>query len=368
MRRSRWRRSFAKRPRTSRPPARVTSRSTSPRSTRAPRRSTSRSRPWASSRRTSPPRRSRTSATATSPRSIRRSSSSRSTSSTSRWRTTGTGGWSCLTAIGSRRSSPSASSTCTHTRPSRSRRRRKGSGGDCATCRRSASCPIPTAASRRARSRSPRRSAASWSRRPRSSEGSWRDRPRRRRQSGVAAAPELDPARLTSVAAGAVGRSVDAVDDVAIAPLGYTVFNPVSQGIYRVTGTARSGAAALAWSAVLKICRAPSGDELAQATDERRQVLLDTLRWDREGEAYASGLFETLPRGLAAPRCFGVERREGTLWIWLEHVADNAAHWGVERYALAARHLGRLGGEYLAGRALPTSEWLSRGWVRSWSS
>src|SRR3989442_799870 len=84
-----------------------------------------------------------------------------------------------------------------------------------------------------------------------------------------------------------------------------------------------------------EICRAPSAEELTQATDERRQVLLDTLRWDREGEAYASGLLETLPRGLAAPRCFGVERREGTLWIWLEHVADDVAQWDVARYALA---------------------------------
>ena len=184
----------------------------------------------------------------------------------------------------------------------------------------------------------------------------------------MAAAPELDPARLISVVARAVGRSVDAVSDVTTSPLGYTVFNPVSQGIYRVAGTGRSGASALPWSAVLKICRGPSAEELAQATDERRQVLLDTLRWDREGEAYASGLLETLPRGLAAPRCFGVERREGTLWIWLEHVADDVAQWDVARYALAARHLARLGGEFLAGRELPTSEWLSRGWVRSWSA
>lgn len=184
----------------------------------------------------------------------------------------------------------------------------------------------------------------------------------------MATAPELDPARLTGVAAGAVRCSVDAVSDVTIAPLGYTVFNPVSQGIYRVTGTARSGPSARPWSAVLKICHAPSEEELAQATDERRQVLLDTLRWDREGEAYASGLLETLPRGLVAPRCFGVERREGTLWIWLEHIADGSAEWSIARYALAARHLGRLGGEYLAGRELPTTEWLSRSWVRSWSA
>jgi hypothetical protein len=184
----------------------------------------------------------------------------------------------------------------------------------------------------------------------------------------AAAAPELDRARLMSVAAGALGRPVDGVDDWTVTALGYTVFNPVSQGIYRVSGTARAGASSVPWSAVLKICRAPSAEELATADDDRRELLVETLRWDREGEAYASGLLETLPDGLAAPRCFGVERREGTLWIWLENVADEVADWDVARYALAARHLGRLGGEYLAGRELPTNAWLSRGWIPAWSA
>ncbi len=47
---------------------------------------------------------------------------------------------------------------------------------------------------------------------------------------------------------------------------------------------------------------------------------------------------------------------------------DDRPQWDVARYALAARHLGRLGGEYLAGRELPSHEWLSRDWVRSWST
>ena len=183
----------------------------------------------------------------------------------------------------------------------------------------------------------------------------------------AAPGPELDRARLISVAASALGRRVDALGEWTVAPLGYTVFNPVSAGIYRVTGTARLGASSLPWSAILKICRAPTSEELADAPDDRREMLMETLRWDREGEAYASGLLQTLPDGLAAPRCFGVDRHDGTLWIWLEDIADDAADWDVARYALAARHLGRLGGEYLAGRELPTHHWLSRGWIRSWS-
>lgn len=181
-------------------------------------------------------------------------------------------------------------------------------------------------------------------------------------------APELERSGLTRVAARALGRPIDALGEWTVEPLGYTVFNPVSQGIYRVTGSARSGASSLPWSAVLKICRAPTAEELSTADDDRRKMLRETLLWDREAEAYASGLLETLPNGLAAPRCFGVERHESTLWLWLESVADDASEWDIARYALAARHLGRLGGEYLAGRELPTHPWLSRGWIRAWSA
>lgn len=181
-------------------------------------------------------------------------------------------------------------------------------------------------------------------------------------------APGLERSGLTRVATRALGRRIDALGEWTVEPIGYRVFNPVSQGIFRVTGTARSSTSSLPWSAVLKICRAPTAEDMATADDDRRKMLSDTLLWDREGEAYASGLLETLPEGLAAPSCFGVERHDGTLWIWLENVADDTAEWDVARYALAARHLGRFGGEYLAGRELPTQPWLSRGWIRAWST
>src|SRR5207245_2190580 len=81
------------------------------------------------------PRRSRTSAMATSRPSIRRSSICRWTSSTLRCTTTNTAGSSCSTGTPSRRSSPSASSTCIRIASSRSAGRRRGAarvcGGSC---------------------------------------------------------------------------------------------------------------------------------------------------------------------------------------------------------------------------------------------
>jgi hypothetical protein len=125
--------------------------------------------------------------------------------------------------------------------------------------------------------------------------------------------------------------------------------------LYRVAGTARVGPATLPWALVLKVCG--SGDASAASA------------WGyppREALAYASGLLGTLPGGLTAPRCLAAEGRpDGTTWLWLEEVADDhPGPWPRDRFALAARVLGRFNGAYLAGAALPAHPWLSRGWLR----
>ena len=69
----------------------------------------------------------------------------------------------------------------------------------------------------------------------------------------------------------------------------------------------------------------------------------------------------TCPTGLAAPRCYGIEERPGATWLWLEDVTDEIGpHWPIARFALAARHLGRLSGRYLTERPLPDDPWLLR--------
>src|SRR5207244_3774720 len=66
-----------------------------------------------------------------------------------------------------------------------------------------------------------------------------------------------------------------------------------------------------------------------------------------------------------APLCFEVGGRAGLVWLWLEDVADQVGPcWPVARFALAARHLGRLNGTYLAARPLPDYTWLQRTLLR----
>ena len=107
-------------------------------------------------------------------------------------------------------------------------------------------------------------------------------------------------------------------------------------------------------------------DDFANIGLDQREILRDALRWDREADAYGSGLLETLPRGLVAPRCFAIDNREASAWLWLEDITEGMLAWDVKRYALAARHLGRFNGEYLTGRPIPEFPWLSRAWLQNW--
>jgi len=134
-------------------------------------------------------------------------------------------------------------------------------------------------------------------------------------------------------------------------------------GVYRFIGTARSArearpaGGARPWSLVLKVLRAPTAGTTYDA--------LAVEGWNREVLTYQSGLLAALPAGLAAPRCFDIGEHAGLVWLWLEDVADQVGpRWPVARFALAARHLGRLNGTYLTARPLPDYTWLQRTLLR----
>jgi hypothetical protein len=125
-------------------------------------------------------------------------------------------------------------------------------------------------------------------------------------------------------------------------------------GIWRLKGAD--------WSLVLKVV-------VRHARTDRGGDLVDEpghfFYWRREPLAYASGLLDDLP-GLRAPRCHRVEERpDGSYHLWLEDASDTG-NWTLERYALAARQLGRFGGAYLHDRSLPEQPWLHRGFGPLW--
>jgi hypothetical protein len=146
--------------------------------------------------------------------------------------------------------------------------------------------------------------------------------------------------------------------------------NPLSMGIYRFEGVGCERNEWLDWSFLLKIIQSPANlgyDDIGVDEDNADEQ----SRWDywkRELLVYQSHWLEGLPEGIRAPTCYEAQEVAGNLGgIWLEDARDSySGNWPLARYALAARHLGRLNGVYISRRELPTFPWLSRQRTRQW--
>jgi hypothetical protein len=112
------------------------------------------------------------------------------------------------------------------------------------------------------------------------------------------------------------------------------------------------------WSLILK----------AWVRDPKTDVPAQWNYWKREFLAYRSGMLEAL-LGIAAPRLLGAVDLGELAYVWLEDVSESAeARWPTDRYVLAARHLGRFNGGYLADRPVPDAPFLTRTYLRSWTT
>jgi hypothetical protein len=151
-------------------------------------------------------------------------------------------------------------------------------------------------------------------------------------------------------------------------PIGYRVSNPVSAGLSRYRGTADVAGASRAWSLVLKTIRDPGPDPFPQfrLDDAARSRLRDVFRWDREALVYGSGLLDELREGLVAPACLAIDADDRRARIWLEDVVEEAPRWDIERYRLAAYHLGSFNGARLAHQGV-MPEWVSRDVIVYWT-
>jgi hypothetical protein len=142
--------------------------------------------------------------------------------------------------------------------------------------------------------------------------------------------------------------------------------NPISLGTYRFEGVGCDHNEWLDWSILLKIIQSPANLGYDNYSDNTSQSHWNY--WRRELLAYKSGWLDTLPEGIRAPQCYGAEEIPGNIGgIWLEDIKDSfSGNWPLHRYALAARHLGRLNGIYVSHRELPNFPWLSKHRIRQW--
>lgn len=170
----------------------------------------------------------------------------------------------------------------------------------------------------------------------------------------------MERQRLTELARLATDRPALELDDWQHDDLygGVGAIND-ARHLQRYRGIGRDGAEAIPWSLVLKWFRPVGSDDPTWLS-----------YWRREPLAFESGLLGDLPGGVVAPRCFGVDRYDdGAVGIWLEEVTDEEGPvWPVARYALAARQLGEMGGEYISRGALPRHPWLGERYLRRYAA
>lgn len=133
---------------------------------------------------------------------------------------------------------------------------------------------------------------------------------------------------------------------------------PISNGtsgipVYRVEGVGDDSKGMFRWSVIFKSIRNISRGIEYDLSDPF---------WKREVLVYESGLLDDLPGGLRGPRCLKiVEVSEREVGLWLEDVGDEwSEKWSLERYGLAAYHLGQFNGSFVVGRSVPTADWLGR--------
>ena len=156
----------------------------------------------------------------------------------------------------------------------------------------------------------------------------------------------------------AVGREITTYTVEPIDP--QLRLHPVTGGVHRVRGED--------FSLVIKIVRNGADDDpqalwVSGAEETHRNY------WKREYLAYCSGLLDTLPGELRAPRtllCTEVSADE--CWIWLEDVEGRpGAQWELDDYDSVAFDLATTQAAYPSGRSiLPSDPWLSHHWLRGW--
>ena len=127
--------------------------------------------------------------------------------------------------------------------------------------------------------------------------------------------------------------------------------------VHLLEGTAKAGPTdgrLVDWSLVVKVQR-----QWARPHDPDS--------WRREFLMYESGLLDDTGPTLAVPDLLRSDVEDDVIWLWLERVAGvTGEDMALEHYRQVATDLGRMQGEYLAGRELPCHPWFSsRRWVSS---
>ncbi|QKQ77428.1 hypothetical protein FBB35_32720 [Nostoc sp. TCL240-02] len=180
--------------------------------------------------------------------------------------------------------------------------------------------------------------------------------------------PLIDEVTLTTVVCHILDSKTATLGEWHSEAIAHHIINNVTAGLWRIAGIANNGSEQLSWSVILKILHLQPkniGSIFNSSQDPTHWNY-----WQREALIYTSGILDNLSGDLVAPRCFTVTQPSANiLWLWLEDIQGSpGTTWDLERFGVAARHLGYLQGSYVIARSLPFESWLSRDWHRVWVS
>ncbi len=180
--------------------------------------------------------------------------------------------------------------------------------------------------------------------------------------------PLIDEVILTTVVRRILDSKTATLGKWYTQAIAHHVINNVTAGLYRITGIADDRSEQLSWSVIVKVLHLQPED--ASSIFNSSQDPTHWNYWQREALIYTSGILDNLTGDLVAPRCFAItEPSANVVWLWLEDIQGiPGTAWSLERFGVAARHLGYLQGSYVVSQSLPSEPWLSRDWHRAWVS
>jgi hypothetical protein len=151
-----------------------------------------------------------------------------------------------------------------------------------------------------------------------------------------------------------------------VSQLGWAAINPITRGLFRISGTARRSSGDITpWLVVLKVV----GDADLIDTGYCHEPT-DWNYWKREALAFRSGLLDGWPGPLWPVRAYAVDDvAEDEVWIWLQACGDARAKTFAAPGTLAstAHDLGVFAAQWAP--APPNRDqypWLAHRWVDGW--
>ena len=154
----------------------------------------------------------------------------------------------------------------------------------------------------------------------------------------ASALAEDDIARVLAIAAPPGGIST-----WTVTPDAYPVLTPSTEALDRVVARTAGGREVRVFAKTIRSLR--HWPMIGILSPEDRKTAIERFPWRTEADVYASSLVRHLPDGLRAPRTYAIDDLgDDRIRIWMEDLPVGAVPWDLERYASAARGLGRLAG------------------------